>query len=61
MFMEMHHADRNFRAMDLAAKLAERRSQSLAATSKLPRRSRLARMLLAVAVTTGSPQAEGRA
>jgi hypothetical protein len=61
MFREMHHVDRNFRAMDLAEKLAERRRQSLAAASKPSRRARLARMLFAVAVTTGSPQAEGRA
>jgi hypothetical protein len=61
MFREMHHADRNFRAMDLAEKVAQRRRQSLTATSKPSRRARLARMLFAVAVTTGSAQAEGRA
>jgi hypothetical protein len=61
MFREMHYADRNFRAMDLAEKIAERRRQSLAATRKSSRRARLTRMLSAVAVTTGSPQPEGRA
>jgi len=61
MFKEMQYADRNFRAMDLAEKMAERRRQSLAATSKPSRRARLTRMLFAVAVVTGSQQAEGRA
>ena len=61
MFNEMQYADRNFRAMDLAEKMAERRRQSLAATSKPSRRARLTRMLFAVAVATGSQQAEGRA
>ena len=61
MFKEMHYADRNFRAMDLADKMAERRRQSLAATSKPSRRARLTRMLFAVAVAIGSQQAEGRA
>jgi len=61
MFREMHYADRNTRAMDLAEKMAERRRQSLAATSEPSHRARLTRMLFAVAVTTGSPQAEGRA
>jgi hypothetical protein len=41
MFREMHHADRNFRAMDLAAKIAERSRQSLAATNKSSRRATL--------------------
>jgi hypothetical protein len=61
MFREMHHADRNFRAMDIAEKMAERRRQSLATTGKSSLRARLTRMLFAVAVSTGSPQAEGRA
>lgn len=54
MFREMHHVDRSFRAMDLAEKMTERRRQSLAATSKSPRRARLTRMLFAVAAITGS-------
>ena len=61
MFREMHQMDRSFRAMDLAEKMAERRRQSLAATSKSSRRARLTRMLFAPAVVTGSSQAEGRA
>ena len=61
MFREMHHADRNSRAMDLAEKMVERRRQSLTASSRPPRRATLTRMLLAVAATTGSTQVEGRA
>jgi hypothetical protein len=61
MFREMHHADRGFRAMDLAEKIGERRRQSLAAASKPVGRARLTRMLFAVAVATGSTQVEGRA
>jgi len=58
MFREMHHIDRNSRAMDLAEIMAERRRWSLVATSKTSRRSRKARMLFALA---GSSPAEGRA
>jgi hypothetical protein len=58
MFREMHHMDHNTRAMDLAEKMAERRRQSLAAASRPSRVGRMARMLFALAVTTGSPQAE---
>ncbi len=61
MFREMHHANRSFRAMDLAEKIAERRRQSLAATSKPGGRARLTQVLVAIAAATGSTQAEGRA
>jgi hypothetical protein len=61
MFKEMHYMDRNSRAMDLAEKMAERRNQALAATSKPSRRNRLTRMLFALAVATEPSQAEGRA
>jgi hypothetical protein len=60
MFGEMHYMDSNFRAMDLAEKMAERRRQSLVSTGKPSRRARLARMLFALAASTGGPQAEGR-
>ena len=61
MIGEMHHMDRSMRAMDLAGKMAERRRQSLSATSKPSRRARMVRMLFAFAVAAESPQAEGRA
>ena len=61
MFREMHYMDRNFMAMDLAEKMAERRRQSLATTSKPSRRARLTRMLFAPVVATGSKRVEGRA
>jgi hypothetical protein len=61
MFREMHYADRNFVAMDLAEKMAERHRHSLAATSKATLRVWMTRMLIAVAMTTETPEAEGRA
>ncbi len=61
MFREMHHADSAFRAMDLMEKIAERRRQSLATTSKPAGRAGLMRTLFMVAVATESTQAEGRA
>jgi hypothetical protein len=61
MFREVHYIDHGLRAMDLAEKMAERRRQSLAATSKPSPRARMARMLFALAVVTESSQAEGRA
>src|SRR5215204_6364247 len=45
MFREMHHMDRTSRAMDLVEKMADRRRQSLAATSRPPLKARMARML----------------
>jgi hypothetical protein len=53
--------DHGSRAMDLAEKMAERRRQSLAATSKPSPRARMSRMLFALAVATESSQAEGHA
>jgi hypothetical protein len=61
MFTEMHHADRTYRAMDLAEKIADRRRHALVARTRISRRARLTRRLFAVVVTTGSPQVEGRA
>jgi hypothetical protein len=61
MFREMHHMDHGSRAMDLAEKMAERRRQSLGATSKPFPRARMSRMLFALAVATESSQAEGHA
>ena len=57
MFREMHYMARRSRALDLAERMAERRTQSLAASSKPSRRARMARMLLALA---GSLQIQGR-
>jgi hypothetical protein len=61
MFSEMQYMDRNLRAMDLAEKMAERRRQALAATSKPSLRARMARIFSALPAATESPQAEGRA
>ena len=61
MFREMHYMDRGLRTLDLAEKIAERRRQSLAASSKPSRGSRMTRMLFALAVTTENAQAESRA
>jgi len=61
MFREMHHMDRNSRAMDLAEKMAERRRQSLAATSRPSLKARMARMLSALTVAAESSAAQGRA
>ena len=61
MFRELHHMNHDLRTMDLMGKMAERRRQSLAATGKPPLRTRVARMLSALAVATESSQAEGRA
>jgi hypothetical protein len=61
MFREMHHMEPGSRAMDLAERMAERRSHSLAATSRFFSRARLRRMLSALAMATNSPHAEGRA
>jgi hypothetical protein len=61
MFSEMRYMDRNLRAMDLAEKMAERRRQALAATSKPSLRARMARIFSALPAATESPQAEGRA
>ena len=57
MFREMHYMDRNLRALDLAEKMAERRRQSLVATSKPSRGSRMTRMLFALAGTTENSHA----
>jgi hypothetical protein len=61
MFREMHHADRNFRAMDFSDKMTQRRRHSLSATCKPSNWAWLSRMLFTVTGTTGSPQVEGRA
>jgi hypothetical protein len=61
MFKEVHYMDHNFRAMELAEKLAERRRQSLAASSAPSGRYRMARSIFALAVPAGGRQAEGRA
>ena len=61
MFSEMQYMDRNLRAMDLAEKIAERRRQALAATSKPSLRATMARIFSALPAATESPQAEGRA
>jgi hypothetical protein len=60
MFREMHHMDRNLRAMDLAERMAERRRQSLDATRKPSLKGRLA-WIFALATATESSQVEGRA
>ena len=60
MFREMHYMDYNSKAMDLAEKMAERRRQSMAATSKPSLKARLARMLVALAIASEGSQAEGR-
>jgi len=60
MIREMHYMDRSFRAMDLAERMAERRRQSLAATSRPSRRARLARMFFPFAVATESSHAGSR-
>jgi hypothetical protein len=57
----MHHADRNFTAMDLVDKMTERCRYSLSATSKPSNLAWPSRKLFTVAGTTGSPQVEGRA
>lgn len=61
MIREMHHMDRSMRVIDLAEKMAERRRQALAATSKPSLRARMARIFSALPAATESPQAEGRA
>jgi len=54
MFTELHlHTDRDFRKLDLAEKMAERRKHSLAATRRSSLRARMARMLFAHAVDAG--------
>ena len=60
MFREMHHMGCNSRAMDLAEKMAERRRQSLAATSRPSLKARMARMLSALTVVAECSPAEGR-
>ena len=57
MFREMHHMDRGVRARDLAEKMAQRRRQSLAVTSRFSSGTQLGRMLFALAVATDGLQA----
>ena len=59
MFSETHYMDHNLRAMDFADKMAERRRQSLAASSTPSGNSRMARMLFALALSAGGRRAEG--
>ena len=61
MFREMQYVDRDLRALDLAEKMAERRRQALAATSKPSLGARMAQMLFAPTVAAERRQAEGRA
>ena len=61
MFREIQYMDRSLREQDLAEKMAERRRQALAATSKPSLRARMARRISALPAATESPQAEGRA
>ena len=53
MFTELHyHTNREIRELDLAQKMAERRNDSLAAMRRPSLRTRMARIVFALAGTT---------
>jgi hypothetical protein len=62
MFTELHyHTNHEIRQLNLAEKMAERRNDSLAPTSRLSLGARIARLLFTPAVAAESSEAGGRA
>ena len=61
MFREVHFIDHNLRAMELAETMAQRRRQSLAASSTPSGRYRMAQRLFALVIPARRRQVESRA